>query len=546
MSKTIIENMHCILGKLRLSPDSYMMSLAKKDEAQTEIREVSKVLGMSDIQVLIMTAVMEETYSTALGGSSFATRLGMDYLEFLTYHNELMSLKKMGYIRIDKKGHYSVPKAALNALLENTALSSEPVTGLTTERILCRLKKYLIMCSEEQMDADECFDEISFLIKNNPEASFSKASVNHIRGISFLEGIILYLLLFRYWFSDDDCVWWPSLQEYFSEDEFDDLSSYLRGERMELQKRRIIEFTGFDALITQEYIRITAPVKEDFLKDVGGLRKENFRITAARKIESDKITPKKLFYNFNEESQVQQLKKLLNPDRFDDIRYKMLTSGFRTGFTCLLYGAPGTGKTETVYQIARESGRDLFIVDVSKIKSCWVGESEKHIKEVFDNYRSAVNAGGTVPILLFNEADGIFGIRPEGADSAVDKMENSIQNIILQELEDLDGILIATTNLTTNFDRAFERRFLYKIRFEKPSTKARAEIWKSMLPTLLESEAIQLADEFDFSGGQIENVARKKAVKALLCEYQPSFSDIRDICCEENIEDKSFRRKIGF
>ena len=66
----------------------------------------------------------------------------------------------------------------------------------------------------------------------------------------------------------------------------------------------------------------------------------------------------------------------------------------------------------------------------------------------------------TAPILLFNEADAIFGIRQEGATRAVDKMENSIQNIILQEMEKLDGILIATTNLTTNLDKAFERRFL--------------------------------------------------------------------------------------
>ena len=75
------------------------------------------------------------------------------------------------------------------------------------------------------------------------------------------------------------------------------------------------------------------------------------------------------------------------------------------------------------------------------------------------------------PILLFNEADAIFGIRQEGATRAVDKMENSIQNIILQEMEKLDGILIATTNLTTNLDNAFERRFLYKIRFDRPDEK---------------------------------------------------------------------------
>ena len=209
-------------------------------------------------------------------------------------------------------------------------------------------------------------------------------------------------------------------------------------------------------------------------------------------------------------------------------------------------GGPGTGKTETVYQIARSCGRDLFIVDVSQVKSCWVGESEKNIKDVFDKYRQAVKAGGEVPILLFNEADAIFGIRAEGAERAVEKMENSIQNIILQEMEDLDGILIATTNLTTNLDKAFERRFLYKVRFDKPSIEARVSIWRSMIPELSEAEATQLAAEFEFSGGQIENVARKREVSSIIGLSEPSFEQVHEFCTEEGICGGPERRRIGF
>ena len=154
--------------------------------------------------------------------------------------------------------------------------------------------------------------------------------------------------------------------------------------------------------------------------------------------------------------------------------------------------------------------------------------------------------GGAVPILLFNEADAVFGIRQEGAGSAVDKMENSIQNIILQEMEDLDGILIATTNLTCNLDKAFERRFLYKIRFEKPSVEAKSRIWRTMIPELGEAEALQLASDFDFSGGQIENIARKKTVKSLISGETPTYTQIREYCQEETIGDSPVRRKIGF
>ena len=112
----------------------------------------------------------------------------------------------------------------------------------------------------------------------------------------------------------------------------------------------------------------------------------------------------------------------------------------------------------------------------------WVGESEKNIKQIFDSYRQKVEEFKMTPILLFNEADAIISKRQEGAERAVDKMENTIQNIILQEMELLDGILIATTNLAQNMDKAFERRFLYKINFTKPTLEARISIWHEMIP----------------------------------------------------------------
>ena len=142
-------------------------------------------------------------------------------------------------------------------------------------------------------------------------------------------------------------------------------------------------------------------------------------------------------------------------------------------------------------------------VDISSIKGMYVGETEKHIKAVFDNYRSAVSAADKVPILFFNEADAVIGKRIEftGSSRAVDRMENTMQNIILQEPENLDGILIATTNLTKNMDSVFDRRFLYRIEFEKPDPAVRASIWRSMLPELSPAGAETLASRFDFSGG---------------------------------------------
>jgi SpoVK/Ycf46/Vps4 family AAA+-type ATPase len=103
-------------------------------------------------------------------------------------------------------------------------------------------------------------------------------------------------------------------------------------------------------------------------------------------------------------------------------------------------------------------------------------------------------------------------------------------------MEKLNGILIATTNLTENLDKAFERRFLYKIRFGKPSLEARCNIWKSMIPSLSDDEALILAESYNLSGGQIENVARKRTIDSIINGKEPSIEDTMAYCNAERIE----------
>ena len=125
-------------------------------------------------------------------------------------------------------------------------------------------------------------------------------------------------------------------------------------------------------------------------------------------------------------------------------------------------------------------------------------------------------------------------------------MENSIQNIILQEMETLDGILIATTNLAQNMDKAFERRFLYKIKFEKPTVEARMNMWREMIPKLNEEQSRVLATKYDFSGGQIENIARHYTIGNILHgDSDDLIAELAEYCDSERLESKE-NRKIGF
>jgi SpoVK/Ycf46/Vps4 family AAA+-type ATPase len=120
-----------------------------------------------------------------------------------------------------------------------------------------------------------------------------------------------------------------------------------------------------------------------------------------------------------------------------------------------------------------------------------------------------------------------------------------MQNVILQEMEDFDGILIATTNLTCNLDKAFELRFLYKIEFNKPETEVKAKIWSSMLKKLSKKDALHLATHFDLSGGQIENIARKRTVDYILSGRYASLDEIEAYCQSEILDDRKERHHIA-
>jgi hypothetical protein len=263
-------------------------------------------------------------------------------------------------------------------------------------------------------------------------------------------------------------------------------------------------------------------------------------------IEPESIVEKELFFDSELSHQLGFLRKSLQNDNYLRLQERLIDKGMRGGIAVILYGEPGTGKTESVYQLAKETGRGIVHVTISETKSMWFGESEKKIKEVFDKYERICKRASIKPILLFNEADAIFGKRKEVGANNLDQTENAIQNIILDEMEKLEGILIATTNLATNLDSAFERRFLFKIKFSKPSLEVNQKIWKSKLDWLDDKATCQLASRFAFSGGEIDNVVRKVAMDEVLYGAKPGMEGLTRFCEAERLSGVGGRRLIGF
>lgn len=320
----------------------------------------------------------------------------------------------------------------------------------------------------------------------------------------------------------------------------------LRDERHKLQQEALVELRKED-MFDDAAIALTDKGKHLFLEDdyelfCTGNRNQNL-------IYPEKIIEKTMFYDEELRKQLELLKENLAEEKFSELQERLEKLSLPKGVAALFHGLPGTGKTETALQIARATGRAVCHVDISAAKTCWYGESQKLVKGIFTNYARLCKKEKLKPILLFNEADALLSNRQNinntSGSNSVAQTENAIQNIILEEMEKLDGILIATTNMTDNLDSAFARRFLFKIKFGQPTTEAKQSIWKDKISWLSDDDCRQLATHHDFSGGEIDNIVRKVVMEVILHGTRPTLAEIEELCRHEKLEEGEVQ-KIGF
>jgi len=262
-------------------------------------------------------------------------------------------------------------------------------------------------------------------------------------------------------------------------------------------------------------------------------------------ISADSIATKQLYFDEKFQKQIDFFQTSLTNEKFTAMQTRLQEMAMPKGVAAVFYGAPGTGKTESVYQIAKATGRDVLYVDISQTKSMWFGDSEKRIKAVFNDYTRLCKKNAVKPILLFNEADAVLGKRKDNNASNVAQTENAIQNIILEQIEKNEGIIIATTNLVDNLDTAFERRFLFKLKFEMPSAESKKQIWKNKLNWLDDTKASELSARFHFSGGEIDNIARKAIINEVITGNHATINELVEYCETERLVGKN-GKKLGF
>ena len=516
-------------------------------KADRYIKYVSEKMELTKEQSVMMALFIDNSDDDSISISEFGRFLGCRTTRIIRYMADIDILEKKELVRCSRHDHritYRVPMEVIEAFKRNEKFVPKDYSGLSCRELFGEIETLFDLHNERELTFDDLTEKMHHLFDCNKQLLY----VQKVRSYNFDKENEMMLILFSHLFvnNNDDNIGFHDIDSLYDNKRIWRIfrAMFEEGEHV-LFTEGIIENNNNDGFVDRESFRMTDKAKRELFSELN-LAALNKNVKCKDVVKSEEIAPKMLIYGKKISVQIAELGKLLEDEQYNQIRSRMKESGFRCGFACLFYGEPGTGKTETVLQLARQTGRDILQVNVSQIKSMWVGESEKNIKQLFDTYRAKVKDSTIAPILLFNEADAIINKRFEGAERSVDKMENAIQNIILQEMETLDGILIATTNLVQNMDKAFERRFLYKIKFEKPTIEARMSIWREMIPNLNDGEAKTLASKYDFSGGQIENIARHYTIgKILHGESMDIVEELSSYCDSERLETKE-KYKIGF
>ena len=517
---------------------------------QTTIMRLNEYFGTSETQSWIMCFGIyqhfNDNYNDKIPLSDFANFLDVNVLKVAAMHSEFLELESRNLIEYS---HSSSTFKVTSEVISHVLLNEPIPYCITVEKsyfdFLAKMANTYENRKYTEDSCDELVDQLLAIEERNDSLPLvirckEKFADDKTRFMFYdlcndsLSGMPSYLL--------------STIEDIYDGNERFRIARQFLDEKHCFMQHKFVEFNQKGNMLEAK-IQLTEEGKKFFLD-------EDYELYACRIDESnlkkpEDIRAKKLFYSAQNQKQMDELTKSLTQSSYNRIKKSLKAKGLPCGIAVMLYGEPGCGKTESVYQLAKKTGRAIMHVDISQTKSCWVGESEKLVKKIFTDYKTLCEQtdkmkNGRIPILLFNECDAVFSKRQELGHRNTTQMENALQNILLEEMENLDGILIATTNLVDNLDPAFERRFLFKIQFEMPSVEAKKAIWKNKIPWLTPDKASKLAASYNFSGGEIDNIVRKAQMKEIISGTRPAYQDIVEMCQVEKLHTAPAERRMGF
>lgn len=518
---------------------------------ENEVKHLSTLCQLTPLQTVLFANAIILGYDSSKV-QSIITHLGFESYKILSYKDEFKVLFEREFLRGERSrgkinpNHYKVSEYVIQKISNNQPFEIKEKEEMGFFDKLKEFNEVIEEVSNYSLPLELLLDKIDLL-----RSEFNNVSIFQEINISKFSNFDLFFFLKTLW----DAI--EAGDNDYNTNVHETTKTFYKSTNDQYRNIRFI-LNGNSKLIAYNYVALSkhnfrnivyaglSDAVEKLVHKYEGVQLGKMEDPHEELIQHKKLAQKELFYNPEEAVEVFKLQEIVKEKSFQKLQKNFQKKGLKPAVSVLFYGDPGTGKTETAYQIAKATGRNIMKVDISSTRSMWYGESQKLMKKIFTDYEAIRKEEKKCPILLFNEADAIIGKRREAGSSSLSETENAIQNILLEELENFHGILFATTNLQENLDAAFERRFLFKIQLKKPESLAASLIWQSKIPSLSETEAQKLAEVFRFSGGEMDNIARKILMDELLFDQKPEFDKIWSYCESEHWDKNKQLQKIGF
>ncbi|WP_157505045.1 ATP-binding protein [Flavobacterium tegetincola] len=542
------------LEKVHFISEKSKLELVAFTDVNDELKQITTYFQISDKQGILLATFFSLSCLEAIEPFEAITYLGMKKIEFLPFVNDLQVLVDKNILerttnRNFIREEYAVSKHVFDFIIENQPIPTHLIQLQTKVdtfyEFLGDIDKLSIKKDNEEIGYNYFVSQFSKLLSKNRKYKLVNFALDHLELIDSFIFFDVIIDVISCGTNDFSSSLESTVGDYTARksDTFRYVTQFLEG-KTKLNTLDLIEKDA-SQFANKHRIQLTDKALKHLI-EMEGIAISNGGRLNNKLLYADKIQKTNLYYNTSEQTHLEPLLKSMSHRSFLVLQQRLQQNSMPTGVTALLYGAPGTGKTETVYQLAKKYNRPIFKVEIADTKSMWFGESQKLVKKNFTDYQAYKKQEKICPILLFNEADAVIGKRKSAGSSSTSDTENAIQNILLEELENFDGIMFATSNLIKNIDPAFERRFLFKIQFDAPSPENAAKIWKAKLPILTKKESETLASTFNFSGGEMENIARKCVMEEVVLGKIVDFKSIVSFCENEKWGTKNTFSKIGF
>ena len=362
---TAVENIVDLAKDSKLSPEFYR-------NADKYIKYIGKKLGLTKEQSVLMAMFIENSNDQYIEVRDFSRFTGCRSTQMIRYINDLDELVRHNLIirsRSSKSVTYRVPPDVIVAFKDNATYTPKDYSGMNCYDLFVEFSDIVDRVEDDEMDNDEAVKRFRMLIEGNKQLLFSQKILS--LGLESNEFALLIMFCHLFVNDNDDMVCFLNIDSMFCKRDMRHIRTLMEHGDHKLQQLNLIEWSNSDGMGDKEHYRLTMNAKCDLLDELQLPTLEGNQVSR-NMIRVADIKPRSLFYSNEVTNSIDDLARLLEDKNYNDIRTRLQEQGFRCGFTCLFYGAPGTGKTETVMQLARHTGRDIMQVNISEMKSKWV------------------------------------------------------------------------------------------------------------------------------------------------------------------------------